>query len=157
MTGSGESELSRYEKVLKKFEYLDHTADVQIHSWGFDLTEAFEQSAMGMFNYMTDIDAVVPRSQREISVEGDDLESLLYKYLDEFLFMMSCDPYYIPREVKITEFDEDNFRIKAVGYGEEFDRERHGGQGTEIKAITYSAMKISVTKEMVDLFVIVDI
>lgn len=150
-------ELSRYEPVVKKFEYLDHTADVQIHSWGDELSEAFEQSAMGMFNYMTDINGVVPRSQREISVEADDLQSLLYKYLDELLFLMSCDPYYIPREVKNTEFDEDKFRIKAVAYGEDFDHKKHGGQGTEIKAITYSAMEISVRKELVDVFVIVDI
>lgn len=153
----GEDDLSRYEKVVKNFEYLDHTADVQIHSWGDDLSEAFEQNAMGMFNYMTDINGVVPQSYREISVKADDLQSLLYRYLDEFLFLMSCEPYFIPREVKITEFDEEKFRIKAVGYGEEFDQKRHGGQGTEIKAITYSAMDISIKKGRVDLFVIVDI
>lgn len=152
-----EEELSRYENVVKNFEYLDHTADVQIHSWGEDLSEAFEQNAMGMFNYMTDINGVVPKSCREISVEADDLESLLYRYLDELLFLMSGEPYFIPREVKITEFDEEKFRINAVGYGEEFDLKRHGGQGTEIKAITYSAMNISINKGRADVFVIVDI
>lgn len=150
-------ELSRFNSVEKKFEYLDHTADVQIHAWGNDLAEAFEQATMGMFNYMTDIDGVLPTSQKEITAEAEDLKSLLYKLLDEFLFLMSCLPYYIPREVKIVEFDRENFKIKAVGYGEEFDSTRHGGQGTEIKAITYSAMQIYENPGKAEVFVIVDI
>ena len=38
----------------KQYEFLDHTADVQVHAWGSDLIEAFENCVLAMFDYMTD-------------------------------------------------------------------------------------------------------
>ncbi|XP_074656094.1 protein archease-like [Tubulanus polymorphus] len=139
-----------------KYEYLDHTADVQIHSWGENLKEAFEQAAMAMFSYMTEIDSVTIRETHEIEADAEDLEGLLYHFLDEFLFLFSAEPFQIARKVEITEFDTKNFKIKAKGHGEEFDIQIHP-QGTEVKAITYSNMQIHQNPNRVDIFVIIDI
>ncbi|RUS69203.1 hypothetical protein EGW08_023035 [Elysia chlorotica] len=141
----------------EKFEYLDHTADVQLHAWGADLKESYEQVAMAMFNYMTtDYSKVEMKHVYEVEVSGEDLLSLLYQFLDEFLFIFSAEPFYIPRVVQITEFDTENFKIKAKGFGEPFDISKHP-QGTEVKAITYSNMQVHADKEMHDVFVIIDI
>lgn len=142
---------------LSKYEYLDHPADVQLHAWGEDLKEAFEQVAVAMFGYMTEIDTVQMTDTQEIEAEGDDLLSLLYHFMDEFLFVFSADPFFIARVVKITEFDLENFHISAVGYGETFDLSKHP-QGTEVKAITYSNMQIyNGENGKYEVFVIIDI
>ncbi|XP_005092249.2 protein archease-like [Aplysia californica] len=140
-----------------KYEYLDHTADVQIHSWGADLKESFEQCAMAMFGYMTtDLSRVDMVQVHEIEVQADDMLNLLYHFLDEFLFLFSAEPFLIARVVKITEFDAENFRLKAEGYGEPFEISKHP-QGTEVKAITYSNMQVHKDSENNDIFVIIDI
>ncbi|KAI4464396.1 archease [Holotrichia oblita] len=142
-----------------KYEYLDHTADVQLHAWGANLTEAFEQCAIAMFGYMTELQTVEIKQSAEIVAEGDDLESLLFHFLDELLFLFSCEPFLICSKVKITEFKTgDEYKIKCKCYGEEFQLGKHP-QGTEVKAITYSAMQIIDEPEQnkAQVFVIIDI
>ncbi|ODM99973.1 Protein archease [Orchesella cincta] len=139
-----------------KYEYLDHTADVQIHAWGENLGEAFEQCAMGMFAYITDMDRVDNFGSEQIEATGHDMLSLLYGFLDEWLFLFNAEPYFVARKINITSFDRDNFKISAVGYGETFDLRKHT-QGTEVKAITYSNMQFHEKDNYAEVFVIIDI
>jgi len=140
-----------------KYEYLDHPADVQLHAWGDNLLEAFEQCAMSMFGYMTtEIESVEMTDVQHIEAEGHDMESLLYQFLDEFLFLFSAEPFFIARKVVILDFDVDNFKIRARGYGETFTLGKHP-QGTEVKAITYGSMQIYDNPHQHEVFVIIDI
>lgn len=137
---------------------LDHTADVQLHSWGADLSEAFEQVGMAMFGYMTELETVDIQERHEIEADGEDLDGLLFKFLDELLFLFSAEPFLICKKIKITELNLESFTIKCTCYGEPFDLKKHP-QGTEVKAITYSAMQIvqNESQGKVDVFVIIDI
>lgn len=132
----------------------------RIHAWGDSLIEAFEQCGIAMFGYMTELPYVEIKQTAEIEAEGHDLESLLYKFLDELLFLFCCEPNLICSKLKITEFmvEGEEMRIKCTCYGEEFQIGKHP-QGTEVKAITYSAMQIINNPEKNDyqVFVIIDI
>ncbi|KAL4420217.1 hypothetical protein ABPG77_011041 [Micractinium sp. CCAP 211/92] len=161
---------------------LDHTADVQLHAWGGTLREAFENVALCMFNYMTPLKgiSVDPAQTRRYEAEGHDLHSLLFNFLDELLFAFATD-FFVAKRMRITRFDRADrasqggggadagdstggtgadgaggWRIEAEGEGERFDRARHAC-GTEVKAITYSAMQINETPGDAEVFVIVDI
>lgn len=148
------------EAPAKKFEYLDHTADVQLHSWGDTLQESFEQIAMAMFGYITDIETVEMNEEHELEVNlepGDgDLLNMVFHWLDEWLFVFCAEPFFIPGRIEIKEFDMENYRIRAIGYGEQFSLDKHP-QGTEVKAITYSNMQVHDKKPTHDIYVIIDI
>ena len=144
------------DRLPRGYEYCDHTADIQVHSWGSNLKEAFEECCVGMFGYMTDLRTVESKDTFSLEAEGQDLESLLFHFLDEWLYAFCVEPFFTPNEINILEFDDVNFKIKCEGYGEPFDLQKHP-QGTEVKAITYSAMQIKKHDKGYDIYVIVDI
>jgi len=145
----------------KRFEYLDHTADVQLHAWGTSLGRAFESVVLAMFGYITNLDSVKIDPELKptvITAKGRDMKSLLYNFMDEFLYIFSTEDLVFC-DVEIVDIDSDTtFSIRARARGERFDLRKHP-QGTEVKAITYSAMQIHRREEdgRVDVFVVVDI
>lgn len=141
----------------KQYEYRDHTADIQLHSWGQNLQEAFEYVGLCMFGYMTNLERVEVDEEKtqEFTVEGHDMNSLLFNYLDELLYRFNTDEIVVC-DLRILDFDEKLFKVKVHARGEHFSIKKHL-QGTEIKAITYSAMQVLQTATQVDIYVIVDI
>ena len=50
-----------------------------------------------MFGYMTEIEKVDIIEIQEIEARGEDIMSLLFHFLDEFLFLFSAEPFFIAR------------------------------------------------------------
>ena len=145
-----------------KFEYLDHPADIILHSWGGDLSESLSNLAICMFGYITSLDSItINQTQslehgRNISAQGHDLHSLIYSFLDEWLFNFH-DTGFVAKEITISECNLDDWRIESSGRGEVMDIPRHP-QGTEVKAITYNGMRVVKEKDgRCDVYVVVDI
>lgn len=109
---------------------------------------------------MTELSTVEIKQCSEVEATGHDMESLLFHFLDELLFLFSCEPFLICSKLKILEFEteDEEYRIKCKCYGEEFQLGKHP-QGTEVKAITYSAMLIVNEPDVgkFEVFVIIDI
>ncbi|EOD38244.1 hypothetical protein EMIHUDRAFT_62827, partial [Emiliania huxleyi CCMP1516] len=138
------------------WEHLDHTADVQLHAWGTRLEEAFEQCALAMFALMTELETVAPPV--EVCAQGHDLHSLLFQFLDEWLFRFTGGGGFVPRRLRVVSLDRAAFRVRSLAVGECFELGRHPqGTAAAVKAITYSAMRITETPTRADLLVIVDI
>ncbi len=146
-----------------KFEYLDHPADIVLHAWGIDIPEALSNLARCMFGYITSLDSITINERQSeehgtnSTCQGHDLHSLVYSFLDEWLFVFH-DTGFVPKEIMISQFrvGVDGWRIVSSGKGEIMDISRHP-QGTEVKAITYSGMRVEEKYDRCDVYVTVDI
>ena len=100
-----------------------------------------------MFGYMTDLFLVETTGDMEITVEGHDMQSLVFNFLEEWLFTFHstgfvCKEIVVVKiETSTTPEGKTKYNIVTRGRGEKMDLKKHK-QGTEVKAITYSAMKI---------------
>ena len=114
-----------------------------------------------MFGYITSLESICINEAESdeygyrIVAEGHDMRSLLYSFLDEWLFNFH-DTNFVANAIRIEEIDLDSWRISSSGRGEVMDVRRHP-QGTEVKAITYSGMRVEEKEGRVDIYVVVDI
>lgn len=128
---------------MKKFEFVDiTTADIAFIAYGKDLNELFANAALAMFEVMINTKKVKPTLKREVKVDGDDLESLMFNWLNNLLVYVDGDNLAFSKfDVKI---DEKKFNLDATCYGEEINNKKHETR-TEVKAATYH--KLEVKKE----------
>jgi len=123
------------------YEFLEHTADVYVKAWGDSLEEAFTAAAKAMMEVITDTGKVEPEQSFEVSLEAGDLESLLYLWLEEVIFMVDADGLLFSR-FQVSEVTRgEEALLSATLSGEEFDSARHE-QRQAVKAVTYHMMEI---------------
>ncbi len=137
------------------FRYLEHTADVGVEVKAGNLPQAFSEAGIALFGIMTDTDQFGPQESVEVSASGEDLESLLYSWLEELIYIFDTSNLIIV-EIDVKDFSRDPPSIQAAVKGEKFEQARHGS-GTEVKAITYHQMKIQETDEQALIRYFVDI
>src|SRR4029079_17000360 len=128
---------------LDRIEYLDHMTDAYLRIRGQTMNEAFEYSAMGLVNIMYNIENVEKKQQIHIFAEGDELENLLFDWLDKILLLMLIDKVIFSKfKIEITlDKPSDKYLLTGYGEGELVDLSKHELK-VEIKGITYHEMKI---------------
>ena len=128
---------------MKRYEFLDHTADVLIRAFGNNISECFENAAKAMFDVITDNSKIKNIGQYNIKLKSPDLEQLLVDWLSELLFLNSTNNLVFG-DFKLK-LDDKNLNLEAKIYGEKFNLNKHKN-GIEIKAITYHMLKVNNKK-----------
>jgi SHS2 domain-containing protein len=129
--------------VDKKFEIIEHPADVGFIAYGGKLGELLENAALAMMTLGCELEAIEEREQRAIKVSGADNEALLFDWLAEILAVADADGLAL-RRAEVTRVGEG--AAQGVVYGEKFDKTRHRA-GTYIKAVTYHQLHVERTEQ----------
>ncbi len=144
-------------EAAKKFDFLEHTADVYIAAYGTNLNEAFENAALAMFEVMTDTKKVNPAHRDNFSVDAEDEYALLYNWLEALLVKFEVNGIvYSEFKVQSIKETKEGFSLEATACGETFDPEKHP-QKVGVKAVTYHQMEFIKERERVTLMFLLDI
>ena len=144
-------------KAARGYKFLEHTADAYVAAYGKDLTKAFENAAVAMFDVMTEVEKINPSTEDHVEAHGEDEQELLYNWLEALLVKSETNGMlYSKFEISEINQDSNGFHLKAKIWGEKFDAKRHL-QKVGIKAVTYHRMEIVKTPRKVTLKFILDI
>jgi len=129
------------------YEYLEEigTADIAFEATGRDLSELFRDAGDATTNVMIDnIEAIQPRTTRQIELCNDKLDMLLFDLLQELIFLKDAELLLLRlREVQVQEKDE-KYVLKATVAGERLDAQRHH-QRADVKAVTLHDFSVEKT------------
>ncbi len=128
---------------MKRYEIIDHTADIGLRARGGDLKELFINAACGMFSILADLKNVQTKESIKIKLEAPNVEELFLLWLSELLYQ------YNSKKIIFNKFLVDKLSertISAQAQGEKFDLHRHRLK-TEIKAVTYHQLKVQKIKD----------
>jgi len=131
---------------MKKYEILEHKADLKIRVFGKDLKELFENAMIGMFegaHYESSSaetrESKEEKAKREIKISSLDLPSLLVDFLSEVLYLSEVNREVYPK-IQFKKFTEKE--IKGILSGKKLKR-----MGVVIKGVTYHDLDIRQKKD----------
>jgi len=121
---------------MRRYEEIEHTADLAIKAYGRDIKELFANAAYGMFSAMgIDLEAIKPTLRREVRLEAPDREALLVDWLNELLYLHETEGE-IYADFDIHALSETELRANIMGT-------KGNGAKIVIKAATFHNLEIA--------------
>ena len=130
---------------MKRFRFIEHTADIGLVAYGQNLAEAFANAAYGLFSIIAELRTVKEIESRQLELSEEDSEALLFEWLNRLIYLFDVDMLLLKR-FDVADFDGRG--LKAICYGEKYDPSRHQLK-MGVKSATYHMMKVDKEKNQV--------
>tara|TARA_Y100000310_G_scaffold345729_1_gene468917 strand:- start:2032 stop:2451 length:420 start_codon:yes stop_codon:yes gene_type:complete len=137
------------------YKFLDDVsiADITFEAKGKNLNELFESCALATFDSMVNLKTVKAKIKKEIKLEEENIENLLFNFLEELIFLKDAK-YILFNKFKVD--IKENKKLKALVNGEKINIKKHDLK-VDVKAVTMHKFKVEKKGNMWKAFVILDV
>ena len=135
------------------YQLIDHTADLGIKASGATLAELFETIAAAMFDQIVETRQLKGLARTRVDITGIDREDLMISWLRELLFLWNGREMLVKR-IAIKTISET--AVSAVVTYDPYDPQTHEIL-TDIKAVTYHAVRVEKSEAGWETSVIFDV
>jgi len=118
-------------------------ADVAFEAEGRTLAEVFEAAALALTEAMVDLDGLSPTLSRLISLRAEDLETLLFRWLAELIYLKDA-ACLLFRRFAITIREGTECELEATAWGDQINYETMSLK-LDVKAVTYHLFSLTKT------------
>ena len=135
---------------MKKFEFLEHTADIKFRVKGKNLNEIFENTALAISDILGKGKKIKSLKKKKIMIKASDDKNLLYRFIDELIYLADAEGFIVSKaKVNIK-----GRNLSAVISG---DNAKNYKDLDHIKAATYAEMEIKKTRAGWEAQAVVDV
>ena len=134
---------------MPQYKFFDHTADIGVEISGRTKKKLFANAANVLFDVLIEnienknkTSEGMLKRQKTLKVNGADVKDLLINFLREILYLFNGEEWVV---IDCEIIDCDNKKLLARLTGEPYNKKQHSIK-TEIKAVTYSGLKVEKKK-----------
>ncbi|MEM4310795.1 MAG: archease [Nitrososphaerales archaeon] len=130
------------------YKYIEDLsiADVAFEAYGESLEELFLSCALAITNTMIkDLSKVEPIFLRNIVLENDDIEMLLFNFLQELIFYKDAEKLlFSSLKIKLKKVNT-NYKLECEARGEELNMAKHELL-VDVKAVTLHHFQVKLSE-----------
>lgn len=120
------------------YQFKEHTADVKFIVDGKTIEEIFLDSFLALKKSISGEIEILENIEKKIFIRGDNLENLLYLFLEEFLVLLDSENF-LPSRISKIKIDIENYKLDVAVGGDLAEKYEFSNS---VKAVTYSQMEI---------------
>lgn len=133
------------------YKFLEHTADIKFLVEGETIEELFIESSKALIETIVGKTKSITKLKKEISLKGEDIENLLYQFLEEIIFLIDGEGF-LTLSIENLKIKDNNLKATLIG-----DNVKKYKSLNDVKAITYNSMSIKKLNNKYSTEIVLDV